>query len=104
MSFQIPCDTLNFDINGINLAINLCKILGQNLDLGDMEPIQLDRINLDKYDHLLAVIAPLILTMMVLPFATMRAAMLELDCFIARRKTLADLERVQRHKRLSKKK
>ena len=104
MSFQIPCDTLNFDINGINLAINLCKILGQKIDLGDKEPITLDRINLDKYDHLLAVIAPLILTMMVLPFATMRAAMLELDCFIARRKTLADLERVQRYKRLSKKK
>jgi len=99
-SFQIPSSNLNVDIGGINLGINLD---GQNVNLGGMPPINTD-INLDTSDHLLAVIAPLILTMMVLPFATMRAAMMELDCFIARRKTLADLERVQRHKRLSKKK
>ena len=100
ISFQIPSSNLNVDIGGINLGINLD---GQNVNLGGMPPINTD-INLDTSDHLLAVIAPLILTMMVLPFATMRAAMMELDCFIARRKTLADLERVQRHKRLSKKK
>lgn len=98
--FQIPSSNLNVDIGGINLGINLD---GQNVNLGGMPPINTD-INLDTSDHLLAVIAPLILTMVVLPFATMRAAMMELDCFIARRKTLADLERVQRHKRISKKK
>ena len=91
---------MNVDVGGIKLGINLD---GQNVDLGGMPPINTD-INLSSSDHLLAVIAPLILTMVVLPFATMRAAMMELDCFIARRKTLADLERVQRHKRISKKK
>lgn len=68
-----------------------------------MPPISTD-INLDTSDHLLAVIAPLILSMVVLPFVTMRSAMMELDCFIARRKSLADLERVKRHKRIVKKK
>ena len=41
--------------------------------------------------------------MVVLPFATMRSAMMELDCFIARRKSLVDLERVRRQKRTLKK-
>ena len=98
--FQIPSSSINVGIGGINLGINLD---GQNVDLGGMPPISTD-INLDSSDHLLAVIAPLILSMVVLPFVTMRSAMMELDCFIARRKSLVELERVKRHKRIMKKK
>ena len=98
--FQIPSSSINVGIGGVNLGINLD---GQNVDLGGMPPISTD-INLDSSDHLMAVIAPLILSMVVLPFVTMRSAMMELDCFIARRKSLSDLERVQRHKRILKKK
>ena len=68
-----------------------------------MPPIDAD-IDLGNKDHLFAVIAPLLLSMVVLPFATMRSAMMELDCFIARRKSLVDLERIQRNKRIQKRK
>ena len=98
--FQIPDSSINVGIGGIfDLGINLDS---QHIDLGKMDPMKTD-INLDTSDHLFAVIAPLFLTMVVLPFATMRAAMMELDCFIARRKSITDLERVRRQRRAHKK-
>ena len=84
-----------FDV-GVNLQ-------GQNLNLGDMPPMDAD-INLGSKDHLFAVVAPIFLSMVGLPFVVMRSAMMELDCFIARRKSLVEVERVQRYKRIQKRK
>ena len=82
----------------LDVGINLPK---KSVSLGDMPPIEAD-IDLGSKDHLFAVIGPLILAMVVLPFVTMRAAMMELDCFIARRKSLVDVERIQRYKSMQK--
>merc|ERR1719273_1726454 len=68
-----------------------------------MPPIEAD-LNLSSQDPLFAVVAPLILAIVVLPFVTMRSAMMELDCFIARRKSLAVVERFQRYKHHEKRK
>ena len=85
---------------GFDLNVNLPH---QSMNLGSMPPIEAD-LNLSSHDHIFAVIAPLILAIIVLPFVTMRSAMMELDCFIARRKSLADVERVQRYKNYEKRK
>ena len=47
-------------------------------------------MNTDSSDRTHAIIFPVVLAAFCLPFTIMRAAMMELDCFVTRRKQLGD--------------
>ena len=46
--------------------------------------------NTDESDRFHAIIFPIVLATLCLPFVIMRAAMMELDCFITRKKQVGD--------------
>ena len=57
------------------------------LDLGSM-PAMSATVNTDSQDVIYATIIPVVLAAVAVPFVIMRASMMELDCFIARRKQI----------------
>ena len=76
---------------GLDVSLDLPHT---QMDLGSM-PAMSATIDTTSNDLTLAIAAPLILSLIVFPFVTMRAAMMELDCFITSRKALnaADMEK-----------
>ena len=71
---------------GVNLALNLPQ---QNINLGTLPSMDAS-FNMEDIDTYVAIIAPIIFAAACLPFVVMRAAMMELDCFVTRRKQLGD--------------
>ena len=59
------------------------------LNLGEM-PAMDASFNTDESDRFHAIIAPIVFAVLCLPFIIMRAAMMELDCFITREKQLGE--------------
>ena len=58
------------------------------LDLGEMPGANLNIEWGEEQDLFLAIVVPILLSLMVLPFVTMRSAMMEMDCFVASKKLL----------------
>jgi hypothetical protein len=71
---------------GLDVALNLPNT---QIDLGTM-PTFSATLNTDSTDALHAVLFPIILAVITAPFVIMRAAMMELDCFLARKKQLEE--------------
>merc|ERR1712020_512937 len=71
---------------GVKLAFNLPQ---QNINLGTMPSMDAS-FNMEDIDTYVAIILPIIFAAACLPFVVMRAAMMELDCFITRRKQLGE--------------
>ena len=65
------------------------KLPDQNMNLASMPSIDAS-INTDSSDEIHAIIVPVVLSILCLPFTLMRAAMMELDCFVTRKKQLGD--------------
>lgn len=80
---------------GMDVSLDLPN---SNVDLGSM-PSTSANINTDNLDPLFAIVVPVMLAFIVLPFLIMRVSMMELDCFVSRRKALADLEQIQNKRR-----
>lgn len=76
---------------GIGIGGNVIKIkMPQNkVDLGQM-PAMDASFNTDESDRFHAIIFPIVLATLCLPFVIMRAAMMELDCFVTRKKQLGE--------------
>ncbi len=87
------------EAGGLDVSLNLPNT---KIDLGSM-PTFSASVNTDASDELHAIVAPIILVAICVPFVLMRAAMMELDCFVTRRKQLGDrfedLVLTQQHKR-----
>ena len=71
---------------GVQLGIDLPK---SEINLGEMPSMEID-LNMDPIDQYVAIFAPVLFVVTCLPFVIMRSAMMELDCFITRRKQLGD--------------
>jgi hypothetical protein len=67
---------------GLDVSLNLPNT---KLDLGTMPQFSAT-LNTDSTDAVHAVLVPLILAAIAVPFVVMRAIMMELDCFLARKK------------------
>ncbi len=74
------------EAGGLDVSLNLPNT---KIDLGEM-PTFSASLNTDSSDELHAILAPVILVAICVPFVIMRAAMMELDCFVTRRKQLGD--------------
>lgn len=86
-SIGVEIPTSKIVINaGVHLGIELPK---SNINLGEMPSMDLS-MDMDTIDQYVAIIAPILFVITCLPFVIMRAAMMELDCFITRRKQLGD--------------
>jgi len=82
---NVPSSKIVVDA-GVKLAFNLPQ---QNINLGTMPSMDAS-FNMEDIDTYVAIILPIIFAAACLPFVVMRAAMMELDCFITRRKQLGD--------------
>lgn len=71
---------------GVQIGIDMPK---STINLGEMPSMDLSA-NLKDIDQIIAIIAPIMFAVACLPFVIMRAAMMELDCFITRRKQLGE--------------
>eukprot|EP00095_Tigriopus_kingsejongensis_P005092 maker-scaffold159_size295958-snap-gene-1.38 protein:Tk05092 transcript:maker-scaffold159_size295958-snap-gene-1.38-mRNA-1 annotation:"conserved hypothetical protein" len=81
---EVPGSKVIVQAGGLDVAVNLPV---QKLDLGSMPAVSAT-LNTDSTDVLHAIIFPLILAVLAVPFVIMRAAMMELDCFVTRKKEL----------------
>ena len=69
---------LDIEMKLPNSVMNPATMPGADLNISSSEEL----------DYVLAVLLPIVLAVTVLPFVTMRAAMMEMDCFVASRKLL----------------
>ena len=67
---------------GLDLSLNLPNT---KLDLGSMPKVSAN-LNLVDNDAYVAIIVPILLAGLAVPFVVMRAVMMELDCFVAHKK------------------
>jgi hypothetical protein len=88
MSLQVPGSKVIVQAGGLNVALNLPN---SKIDLGAIPSFKAT-LNTDSMDRLHAILFPVILAAMTAPFVIMRAALMELDCFLARRKQLEEEE------------
>lgn len=72
---------------GLDVSLNLPNT---HLDLGSMPAVSAT-LNTDTTDLWHAIIIPMVLAMITVPFVIMRAAMMELDCVIVRKKEVLEL-------------
>lgn len=86
LKVEVPSSKVIVQAGGLDVSLNLPNT---KLDLGSM-PTFSASLHTDESDSLHAVIAPIVLAAICLPFVIMRAAMMELDCFVTRRKQLGD--------------
>jgi len=87
--------SINVDIPDVGIGIGLggnvikIKMPKNQLNLGEM-PAMDASFNTDESDRFHAITAPIVFAVLCLPFIIMRAAMMELDCFITRKKQLGE--------------
>ena len=67
---------------GLDLSLNLPNT---KLDLGSMPKVSAN-LNLVDNDVYVAIVVPIMLAGLAVPFVVMRAVMMELDCFVAHKK------------------
>ena len=77
---------------GLDLSLNLPNT---KLDLGSMPKVSAN-LNLVDNDVYVAIVVPIMLAGLAVPFVVMRAVMMELDCFVAHKKDV-DSGRTDRH-------
>ncbi|XP_040570448.1 uncharacterized protein [Lepeophtheirus salmonis] len=82
LNVKIPQGKLFVKAMGLDIGISLPD---QNLDLGSMPPVTAN-VNTSENDGLISIIIPAVLLLLPLPFVVIRALMMELDCFVLRRK------------------
>lgn len=87
-SFHVimPSSKFVVETGGLDVAVHLPNA---KIDLGSM-PSMNAGLNTDSSDEIHAILFPIILAALCLPFTIMRAAMMELECFVVRRKQLGD--------------
>lgn len=85
---QIPSSKIHIGAFGVGLGLSMPN---QKMNLGSM-PAMNASINTEALDSALAVLVPIVLAIFCLPFAIMRASMMELDCFITHKKELDSFE------------
>jgi hypothetical protein len=78
---EVPSSKIIVETGGMDVAVNLPNT---KIDLGSMPSIDAT-LNTDSSDEMHAVLLPVILAAICVPFVIMRAAMMELDCFVTRR-------------------
>ena len=83
---NIPSSQITVETGGMDLGISLPQ---NKINLASMPSVNAS-VNTDSSDKYHAIFLPIILAVICLPFLIMRAAMMELDCFIARKKQLGD--------------
>lgn len=73
---------MTIKLGGIDVAV---PIPSEPLDLSGMPGLNV-HLDTTSYDLIYAIVAPALLALLAVPFVVMRAAMMELDCFLTRRK------------------
>ena len=86
LQVEVPGSKVMVQAGGLDVALNLPNT---KLDLGSM-PTFSATLNTDSNDAMHAILFPCILAVVTVPFVIMRAAMMELDCFVARKKQLGE--------------
>lgn len=81
---ELPGSKVIVQAGGLDVAVNLPV---QKIDLGSMPAVSAT-LNTDSTDLIHAIVVPMVLALLAVPFVIMRAAMMELDCFVTRRKEL----------------
>ncbi len=78
----MPGSKVIVQAGGLDVSLNLPNT---KLDLGTMPQFSAT-LNTDSTDAVHAVLFPIVLAGLAVPFVVMRAVMMELDCFVARKK------------------
>ena len=86
INVNIPSSSITVETGGMDVSINLPQ---NKINLASMPSMDAS-MNTDSSDRIHAIIFPVVLAAFCLPFTIMRAAMMELDCFVTRRKQLGD--------------
>lgn len=81
---EVPGSKVVVQAGGLDVALNLPNT---KLNLGSMPTFSVT-LNTDSQDVMHAIVLPCVLAIVTIPFVIMRATMMELDCFVARRKQL----------------
>ena len=81
---NVPSSKIDVETGGMDVSI---KLPNQRINLASMPSVDAS-FNTESSDNLHAILLPVILAAICLPFTIMRAAMMELDCFVTRRKQL----------------
>ena len=85
LSLQMPAQKLQVGMFGLDIEM---KLPNSVMNPATMPGADLNISSSEELDYVLAVLFPIVLAVTVLPFVTMRAAMMEMDCFVASRKLL----------------
>jgi len=83
---KVPSSDLKVDTGFVDITMNMPN---QDLNLGSLPSIDAS-FNTESTDRWHAIIFPIVLAVVCLPFTIMRAAMMELDCFVTRKKQLGE--------------
>ena len=82
----MPKSQITAQTGALDVAINLPE---SKIDMGSMPSMKVN-LSTESSDHVIAILFPIALAILCLPFTIMRAAMMELDCFVTRRKQLGE--------------
>ena len=82
----MPKSQITAQTGALDLNINLPE---SKIDMGSMPSMKIN-LSTEASDRWIAIIFPIALAILCLPFTIMRAAMMELDCFVTRRKQLGE--------------
>ena len=82
----MPNSQIKAETGGLDVAINLPET---KIDMGSMPSMKVN-LSTQNSDQMIAILFPIALALLCLPFTIMRAAMMELDCFVTRRKQLGE--------------
>lgn len=82
----MPKSQITAQTGALDVAINLPE---SKIDMGSMPSMKVN-LSTESSDRVIAILFPIALAVLCLPFTIMRAAMMELDCFVTRRKQLGE--------------
>jgi len=85
VNIEMPPQNIKVGMLGINVVMKMPHSI---MNPGEMPGANLNIEWGEEQDLFLAIVVPILLSLMVLPFVTMRSAMMEMDCFVASKKLL----------------